>query len=238
MRRFSGSMLVAGTAATLLLAGCGQTAPTVVQSPPSTTQTATVPTQSPTGSPTPSTSVPVSPSPSVTATPTETPTSTPTASPTPTRAKGLMLAGNGVGGHKFGTAEAKVEKTLASAMGEPDESVQGILCELDSSSPWHRSIIYDGLSVVFTAKSAKKSSPRTLDSWSLSLDGKLPAVQLEDDIPLNLSFKQLKAKYPKGKLVDTGLGDGSEIFTLPNGIRFVGVDVPDMVMAGELHYCE
>lgn len=238
MRRCNGSMLVAGTAAALLLAGCGQTAPTVaVPNPPSVSESAPAPTASsltPTSSPTPSVSASPTPSPS----PTTTATATPTPSPSPTKAKGLVLAGTGVAGHKFGTAEAKVEKTLASALGEPDESVQGILCELDSGSPWHRSIIYDGLAVVFTAKSAKKSAPRTLDSWSLSLEGKLPEVRIEDDIPLDLSFKQLKAKYPKGKLVDSGLGDGSEIFTLPNGIRFVGMDVPDMVMAGELHYCE
>lgn len=232
MRRFTGLTLVAGTTAALLLAGCGQTAPSVaVPSPPAVTETPTTPTVSPV-SPTPSVSTSPSPSPSVT------PTATPTPSSSPTKAKGLMLTGTGVAGHKFGTSEAKVEKTLASALGEPGESVQGILCELDSGSPWHRSVIYGGLSVVFTAKSTKKSAPRTLDSWSLSLEDRRPQVQIEDDIPLNLSFKQLKAKYPKGKLVDTGLGDGSEIFTLPNGIRFVGVDVPDMVMAGEVHYCE
>lgn len=254
MRRFNGSVFVVGTAAALLLTGCGQTTPTVVApTPPSVTQTATptatttpttttptpsatMPTLSPTVSPTPP--APESPTPAPSVTVTSTPSATPTPSPSPTKAKGLLLAGNGVGGHKFGTAEAKVEKTLNSTLGEPEDSVQGILCELDSSSPWHRAILYDGLAVVFTAKSAKKSAPRTLNRWSLSLDGKRPDVRLEDDIPLNLSFKQLKAKYPKGKLSDTGLGDDSEIFTLPNGIRFVGVDVPDMVMAGELHYCE
>lgn len=240
MRRFKGSALVAGTAATLLLTGCGQTAPTVaVPTPPSVTQSET-PTPVPPSTVTPSPTITVSPTSDPSPTSSGTPTATQTASPspTPTRAKGLVLSGNGVGGHKFGTAEAKVEKTLDSTLGEPDESVQGILCELDSGSPWHRSAIYDGLSVVFTAKSAKKSAPRTLNSWSLSLEGKRSDVRLEDDIPLNLSFKQLKAKYPKGKLSDSGLGDGSEIFTLPNGIRFVGVEVPDMVMAGELHYCE
>jgi hypothetical protein len=236
MRRLNGSVLVAGISATLLLTGCGQTTPTIAApTPPSATATGTTPattapTVSPTTAPTPSDPASPTASPSVTATPTPT--------PSPTKAKGLVLSGSGVGGHKFGTAEAKVEKTLESALGEPDESVQGILCELDSGSPWQRSVIYEGFAVVFTAKSAKKSAPRTLNSWSLSLDGTLPKVQLEDDIPLNLSFKQLKAKYPKGKLADTGLGDGSEIFTLPNGIRFVGVEVPDMVMAGELHYCE
>lgn len=240
MRPVNRSVLVATVAAALALTACGQTAPTSgVPSPPATV----TPSASPSGSPSPSVTA------STTASPTESPTpdgsasptvsATPSPSATPTKAKGLVLAGDGVGGHKFRTAEAKVEKTLDAALGEPDESVQGILCELDSGSPWHRSLHYDGLSVVFTAKSAKKSAPRTLNSWSLSLGGKLPkGVQLVDDIPTNLSFKQLKAKYPKGKLTDTGLGDGSEIFTLPNGIRFVGVDVPDMVMAGELGYCE
>jgi len=149
-----------------------------------------------------------------------------------------VLSGKGLGGHKFGTSEAKVEKTLDSKLGEPDESIQGVMCEFDSASPWQRSLIYDGLSVLFTAKSTKKSAPRTLNGWSLALDGSKPKFQLEDDVPLNLSFKQLKKKYPKGKLADTGLGDGSEMFTLPNGIRFIGVEVPDMVSAGELHFCE
>lgn len=249
MRRLNGSVLVAGAVAALLLAGCGQTPPPVVPpeppAPSSAAPTTTSPTPSPSDSLTPSESLTPSVSPSGTASPTtSSPSATPTASAsptpsaTPTKTSGFVLAGNGVGGHKFGTAEAKVEKALASALGEPDESVQGILCELNSASPWQRTLIYDGLAVVFTAKSAKKSAARTLNSWSLSLDGKRPKVQIEDDIPLNLSFKDLKAKYPKGKLQDTGLGDGSEIFTLPNGIRFVGVKVPDMVMAGEMHYCE
>ena len=234
MRRFNGSVLVAGGAARLLLSACGQPPPTIASpTPPPDTQTATAtPTPTPSAtdspSPTPSESPTVSASPTVTATP----------SSSPTKATGLVLAGDGVGGHKFGTAEAKVEKTLASALGEPDESVQGILCQLDPGSPWERTVIHGGLAVVFTATSAKKSAPRTLNNWSLALEGKLPKIQIEDDIPLNLNFKQLKAKYPKGKLADTGLGDGSQIFTLPNGIRFVGVDTPDMVMAGELHYCE
>lgn len=231
MRRCNGVVLVAGTVATLLLTGCGQIAPTVTAL---TSPSATVPTRSPGGSPTPTSSESATP----TASPTDAVSATPTPSPTTTTAKGLVLAGSGVGGHEFGAAEAEVVETLASALGNPDESVQGVLCELDSGSPWQRSVIYDGLSVMFTAKSAKKSAARTLNSWSLSLDGGVPKFQLEDDIPLDLSFKQLKAKYPKGKLTDTGLGDDSQIFTLPNGIRFVGVDVPDMVMAGELHYCE
>ncbi len=235
MPRFTGVVLVAATA--LALSGCGQVAPTLAPpAPPSGTPTVT-PTQTATTSPTPTISMTPTTNPSPTVS--SSPSATPTASPTQTQpAKGVLLSGNGVGGHKFGTAEAKVEKALAKALGEPDESVQGILCELDSSSPWQRSVIYRGLAVVFTANSAKKSAPRTLNNWSLSLGGKLPDVQLEDGIPLDLSFKQLKAKYPKGKLTDSGLGDGSEIFTLPNGIRFVGVEVPDMVMAGELHYCE
>ncbi len=237
MRPVNRSVLVV-TVAALALAGCGQTAPTPgVPSPPSTATPSVSPSVSPSVTSTPTESV--SPTPDGSASPTPSATQTPSPSASPTKAAGLVLAGDGVGGHKFGTAEAKVEKTLASALGEPDESIQSVSCEFDSGSPWQRSLHYKGLSVVFTAKSAKKSAPRTLASWSLSLGSKLPkGVRIVDDIPLDLSFKQLKAKYPKGKLTDTGLGDGSEIFTLPNGIRFVGVEVPDMVMAGELGYCE
>lgn len=150
-----------------------------------------------------------------------------------------MLRGDGIGSQKFGAKEATVEKALNAQLGEPDESVQGILCELNASSPWQRTLIYDGLSVLFVADSASRKAPRTLNGWALGLEGSRPAVlQIQDDIPLNLSFAELKKRYPKGTLEDTGLGDDSQIFTLPNGIRFLGVEFPDLVMAGEVHYCE
>lgn len=241
MRRLNVSLLVAVTAASLLLGGCGQTKPTVAP-PPSPGETATVPEQTPTisvGPSQPASPTPVvseTPAPSVTATPTATPTSSPTSAPP--QAKGLVLSGSGIGGNKFGTAEAKVEKAIAAVLGEPDDSAQGVLCELDSSSPWHRSVFYDGLVVLFTAETGSKTAPRTLNSWSMSVKDVPKKVTIEDGIPLNLTFKELKAKYPKGKLEDTGLGDGSQIFTLPSGLRFVGEKKPDLVMAGELHYCE
>lgn len=235
MRRWNAT-IVAAAAAAVVLTGCGQLAPTVdPPTPPSGTESAS-PSPSATGSGTPTVSVTPSSSTSPSATPTA--SQTPTASASPSKGAGLVLSGKGVGSHKFGAAEAAVEKTLDSALGEPDESIQGASCELAGDSPWQRTVIYDSLAVMFTAKSSKKSAPRTLNSWSLTLGGKLPKVQLEDGIPLDLSFKELKAKYPKGKLTDTGLGDGSEVFTLPNGIRFVGVESPDMVMGGELNFCE
>jgi len=226
MRRNLNAGLAAAVAAAALVLGSCAT------QPPAPTASESAPTPSPT--PTPSLSATPTPTPSETATPSV--SATPT--PSPTKAGAVLLAGNGIAGQEFGTAEATVEKRLAATLGKPDESIEGILCELNPSSPWQRTVIYDGLSVLFVANSSAESAPRTLNGWALGLEGSRPAVQMEDDVPLNLSFAQLVKKYPKGTLEETGLGDGSQIFTLPNGIRFLGVDVPDLVMGGEVHYCE
>lgn len=221
----AGLATVVATAA-LVLSSCATQPP----APPITPSPTPTPSLTPTPTPTPTPTV------SVTPTPTPTPTATPTAKPT--KASELVLAGTGIAGHKFGAAEAKVEKTLTSTMGKADEAVEGILCELNASSPWQRTLIYDGLSVLFTAKSDSKSAPRSLNGWALGLEGSRPSIRMQDDVPLNLSFAELKKKYPKGSLEETNLGDGSQIFTLPNGVRFLGVEYPDLVMAGEVHYCE
>ena len=227
MRRKVTPRVAAAVAAatTLLLASCATQPPA-----PSV----------PTPTPTPSPSATPTPTPSETPTPTPTPSETPTPTPsaTPTKAGAVVLRGDGIAGQKFGAKEAAAEKAISARLGKPDEAVEGILCELDSSSPWQRTLIYDGLSVLFVASSASKSAPRTLNGWALGLEGSRPPIELQDDVPLNLSFAELAKKYPKGTLEDTGLGDGSESFTLPNGIRFLGVEFPDLVMAGEVHYCE
>ena len=195
-------------------------------------------------------SVPVSPSPSSrsavpSATPTVTPSSTPTATatptPTPTEDQGanLVLRGDGLGPYDFGAKQQPVLELLVDQLGEPDESYQGILCELDDTSPWAQTNSYGGLWVQFNAKDRSKKSARTLAAWGFQLSKKFAEpLELADDVPLNLSFAQLKAKYPKGKLQDLGLGDGTKSFLLPNKMRFVGAGKPATVQAGHFSLCE
>ncbi|MGV8907629.1 MAG: hypothetical protein ACOH1Y_01480 [Propionicimonas sp.] len=184
-----------------------------------------------------------SPSPMVSsATPMPTPPATSaTPTPTPTPAARLTLRGDGIGDFSFGAKQVDVTGSLSELLGEPDESSQGILCELDDSSPWAQTMNYGGLWVLYTAKDKAKKSPRNLAAWGFSLREKFAApLEMQDAVPLTLTFKQLKAKYPKGKLESLNLseGDGSRMFTLPNKIRFIGSTKPDMVSAGRLTVCE
>jgi hypothetical protein len=179
---------------------------------------------------------------SATPLPTPSPTSvTPTPTPTPTPAARLTLRGDGLGDSRFGAKQVDVADALTTLLGDPDESSQGILCELDDSSPWAQTVNYGGLWVLYTAKDQSKKSARNLAAWGFSLQEKFAApLEMQDAVPLTLTFKQLKAKYPKGKLESLNLseGDGSRMFTLPNKIRFIGSTKPDMVSAGRLTVCE
>ena len=180
------------------------------------------------------------PTPSVTATPTQTVTSaSPSVTPSQDTAAKLVLRGDGLGTFDFGAKQAPVAELLSDQLGDPDEASQGILCELDDSSPWAETQSYGGLWVQFVAKDKQKSSPRTLAAWGFALAEDFASpLQMADEVPLALNFKELKAKYPKGKLEDIGFGDGSAMFTLPNKMRFIGVDEPDTVQAGQLTFCE
>lgn len=186
------------------------------------------------------------PLPTVTsATPTPTPTPTVTsATPTPTptdEGASLTLRGDGLGEFEFGAKQVDVGELLGDQLGDPDESSQGILCEFDDSSPWAQTVIYGGLWVQYTAKDQSKRSSRYLAAWGFSLAEEFAEpLQMADDVPLNLTFSQLKARYPGGKLenLNLGEGDGSRMFTLPNKIRFIGVSKPEMVSAGKLGICE
>lgn len=191
----------------------------------------------------PATSAAPSPSPMVSSvTPTPTPSATSaTPTPTPTLAARLTLRGDGLGKFSFGAKQVDVADSLVEFLGEPDESSQGILCELDDSSPWGQTVNYGGLWVLYTAKNQAKKSPRNLAAWGFSLKEKFAApLEMQDAVPLTLTFAQLKAKYPKGKLESLNLseGDGSRMFTLPNKLRFIGSSKPDMVSAGRLTVCE
>ncbi len=204
----------------LALAGCGVTPP--VATPATVAPTPTVSSVMPTPTPTPTMS-----------------SATPT--PTPTVDTSVELRGDGVGTLKFGAKQVDVTDLLTDRLGDPDESSQGILCELNDASPWAQTVIYGGLWVQYTAKDQKKKSPRALSAWGFSLQEKFAApLKMQDGVPLNLSFTQLKAKYPAGKLenLNLGEGDGSKMFTLPNKIRFIGAGKPDMVSAGQLGVCE
>lgn len=177
--------------------------------------------------------------------PVATPTvSTPpaTASPSPTEsapATTVQLAGNGLGGLKFGTAEKSVTKLLSDRLGTPDERMEGVLCELNDAAPWAVTITYGGLWVQFQAKTASKKAPRTLTAWGFQLVEPFQApLVMADDVPLDLDFDELVAQFPDGKLSPSELGDGGQIFTLADGITFIGTGQPDTVMAGQLSYCD
>ncbi len=219
MRRSTLTVLLAGM---LGLAACATTPPVAPVSSP--------------GSPTPvATASSATPSATLTSTP------TPTASATPTGDDAtLVLRGDGLGAYSFGARQGDVTALLEDALGEPDESSQGVRCPLDDASPWAQTVSWGSFWVEYDAKDASKKSPRTLAAWGTMTASPLPdPLVLQDDVPLTLTFAQLKVKYPSGKIEDLGLGDGSKRFTLPNGIFFVGAgNKPQRAQAGVFGICE
>ncbi len=179
---------------------------------------------------------------SATPTPSATPTVTPSPTPTSTGDSGnvLELRGNGVGVYAFGASQADVTTVLEARLGQPDESSQGIGCELNDASPWTQTVSWGSFWVEYDAKDRSKKSPRTLAAWGFDVTKTLPSpLSMQDGVPLNLTFAQLKAKYPTGKTEDFGLGDGSKRFILPNKIFFVGAgNKPLHVQAGVFGLCE
>lgn len=182
-----------------------------------------------------------------TATPPPTPSATPSTTPgtgpsTPAPDEGtLVLRGNGIGDYSFGAKQADVNAVLEDQLGEPEESTQGIGCELDPSSPWGQTVSWGNFWVQYNAKDRSRKAPRTLSAWGFLLEGaELPEpLSLADDVPLDATFAELKAAYPKGRTEDFGLGDGSKRFILPNKIFFVGAgERPMHVQAGAFGLCE
>jgi hypothetical protein len=162
----------------------------------------------------------------------------PSASTSPTAAA-VVLAGDGLGGFTFGTPQKTVAALLTDHLGKPSSSSQGLYCELDSSSPWTETVMYKNLWVQYEAKDSKKTSARTLQGWGYQIKGTLPsALAIIDDVPLDLSFKQLKAKYPGTKTLDLGLEDGTVALQLPNDLIFYGIKVPEVVRGGKIGVCE
>ncbi len=167
-----------------------------------------------------------------------TPSASPTPSPAPSAVK-LVLSGTGMGGLPFGTSQARVTKVIQAALGKPTDKTQGKTCELDAASPWGETLVYGNLWVQFTAADDKKTSPRTLTAWGYELTKPLPgSMEIADGVPLNLTFAQLKAKYPTSTEIELGLGDGTRALELPNKLGFIGIDKPEVIGAGEIALCE
>ena len=169
----------------------------------------------------------------------EQPNQIPTPTPTPTMEANLTLRGDGIGPFTFGAKQVDVAAVLHDRLGYPvKQSEQGILCPLEGS-PWGQFVNYGGLAVYYTAKDQSQWSPRYLVAWSFPLNQKLPAaLTMQDDVPLNLTYKQLKAKYPAGKLEN--FNDGSRGFKLPNKLGFgsnPGGSKPEVVGAGQGSPC-
>jgi hypothetical protein len=167
-------------------------------------------------------------------------TTSPSPSATPSAtATAVVLAGDGLGGFTFGTAQKTVATVLTERLGKPSSSSAGRYCELDSSSPWTETVMYKNLWVQYEAKDSKKTSPRTLQGWGYQIKGTLPSsLSIVDDVPLDLSFKELKAKYPGTKTLNLGLEDGTVAVQLPNKLIFYGIKNPEVVRGGAIGVCE
>lgn len=206
------------TGVALALSGCATTPPAGPASTP--------PSSAPASAPAPSAS-PSAPSVGPSATPSTTPSAT-----------SLVLSGDGIGGQTFGTAQDVATKVLNGVLGKPSSTFSGQSCELDSGSPYVTTLTYSNLWVEFAAKNSKKSSPRSLAAWGYRVSKPLPkTLTIVDNVPLNLSFTELKAKYPGSKTLDLGL-PGTTAVKLPNKLVFFGAKKPEVVQAGELSVCE
>ena len=181
---------------------------------------------------------------------TVTPETTPTPSPTPAETpsvrvapptvapapNAIILGPTYLGQLKFGTPEKTDVALLKSRLGDPDDVFEGVFCELDPASPFSATYTYGSLSVVFLAKNTKSTSPRTLQGWSYALaDGLTSTFALEGGLPADPTFEQLQQAYPQGKLARSEIGT---VFTLPNGIQFIGSEEPDFVQSGPFAGCE
>jgi len=208
---------MAATVPLLLLTACAVQPPTAVVSPVVSVPPSVV---------TPSPSLTPATTPGMTVAP---PTVSPQLAP-------MVLGGSSIGDVKFGAAERDAVAVFAAHLGQPDDVFKGFACELDPTSPYSATYTYGALSILFLAKDRKSGSARTLKGWTYALDqGLTDALTLEGGLPADPTFDQLTQAYPKGKLTTDELGT---VFTLPNGMRFMGDQEPDFVAAGPLIYCE
>jgi hypothetical protein len=173
------------------------------------------------------------------ASPTASTSSSSSASPSSTpSSQAVMLTGTGLAGFRFGSAESQVLATLNDRLGIPDEKIQAQLCDKKPDSPWSQTVTYGDVWVQFDAKDTKKSSPRTLAAWGYQLGEPLPKeFRIADNVPLDLTFTQLKAKYPAATYLNLGFTDTTKALQLPNKLMFMGAGQPEVVRAGEFVDC-
>ncbi|MDR1767497.1 MAG: hypothetical protein LBR32_03540 [Propionibacteriaceae bacterium] len=163
----------------------------------------------------------------------------PSASPTPLEP--IILAGDSVAGLPFKkTAEDDVAKLLTAELGPADDDYSGPFCELDPDTPYSRTLTYGGLSVLFLAKDDKSDSERYLNGWSFNLEENMvEPITLAEGLTTSLSFQELAAKFPKGKLEHNDLiGDEGYTFTTPGGIKLNGNGSVEWISAGFDSMCE
>ena len=132
------------------------------------------------------------------------PTPAPTPIPTPTVAPKLMISGSNVGTLVIGTSGYDAAAAyLASALGTPTQELVD-RCEL-SGAEW-KVMAWQGLRVSFD----NKQTGTPLITWRLVLNVGVPDnVQLIEGLPTQISFAELKKRYPAIKLNDVfGTGGG------------------------------
>jgi len=142
----------------------------------------------------------------------------------------FILGASSLDGFAFGTGQDQVTPTLTDLLGSPDDVYKGAFCEGQPNSQYSQTYTYGGLSVIFLAKDASTTGPRTLAGWTFDLStGLADPLTLENGLPADPTFAQLQSDYPTGTLTTDQTGS---VFTLPDGLRFLGSPEPDIVSAG------
>ncbi|MGB2978032.1 MAG: hypothetical protein WBB78_05860 [Propionicimonas sp.] len=158
------------------------------------------------------------------------------ATPTPTQTLGVVLSGDGVAGHDFGTKVGDVEPALRVRLGKPNQVMEDIGCPLNPL--WTRTLRWQGLIVNFEATGAKKTKQTTLSTWTLRLsDGVPKGVTLAGGLPLHPTFAQLKASYPGAQLTEEL---GWFLMEPVDGIVYLGDNKtkPSEILSAPIHWCE
>ena len=158
---------------------------------------------------------------------------------TPSPATSITLSKNGIGSFKFGASKEKVSAYLTKLLGSPktDPSQDGVgECE-GGLGLWQTQETYGNLTVEYDGKTASSKSPQTLAAWSLRPAQKPKApLALAKGIPVGLTMKQLKARYPGGDA--GGLDESMGVWFVSQVAIFPpSGDDGGMIFAGRINWC-